>query len=145
MRLTHTHHVAAAPDEIFRYVVDRDVFSPAGTTVEAVHETPAIEGNVYIWKSRMFGLPFTGVMVYTDYVPGRRLTVRNLGRFESTTSFTVEPEGDGCRLTVDNAATLHLPLADRFVGPLLRREMDAVVRSVRADLERPRSRVGTAA
>jgi hypothetical protein len=94
---------------------------------------------------RMFGMPFTGVMVYIDHIPDRRLAVRNSDRFERETTFTVEPEAEGCRISVDSTATLRTGLLDRLLEPLLRRERDSVVRTVRAELERPGSRVATAA
>jgi hypothetical protein len=93
----------------------------------------------------MFGMPFTGVMVYIDHIPDRRLAVRNSDRFERETTFTVEPEAEGCRISVDSTATLRTGLLDRLLEPLLRRERDSVVRTVRAELERPGSRVATAA
>lgn len=140
-RTTRTIHFAAEPEEVFRYIVDRDVFNPPGTTVEAVHETPAVVGNVYTWTSRMFGMRLKGVTVYTEYVPDQRLSLRNFGGLESDTTWTVEPERGGSKITVDNDAKVGIPVLGRLLGRLMGKQMDKVLQTAKAQLEAARAPV----
>lgn len=134
-RTTRTIHAVAEPEEVFRYIVDRDVFNPPGTIVEAVRETPEVLGNVYTWTSRMLGMRLKGVMVYTEYVPNQRLTLRNFGGLESHTTWTVEPERGGSKITVDNDAKMGVPVLGRLIGRLTSRQMDTVLQRAKAQLE----------
>ncbi len=122
MKMTKAMHVDAEPEEVMSVVLDSSV-NPTGMTAALVYETPAIEGNVYEWSFRLVGVPQTGIQIITEYVPGERLSFRNLGAMESTGTMIFEPENGGTRVTVNQEARLTIPLMGRFLDSFLGRGM----------------------
>ncbi len=122
MRMTTAMHVDAEPEEVVSFMLDSSV-NPPGMTMAPVYETPGIEGSVYEWSFKLFGVPQKGIMIITEYVPGERLSDRNLGAMESTGTMTFEPENGGTRVTMNTAARLTIPLIGRFLDSFLERGM----------------------
>ena len=120
MKATKTMHAAATPERVMSFFLESTA-TPPGMTMEAVYESPDIVGNSYEWTFKMLGIPRKGVTVYTDYVPGERLTTREFGAMEGTSTVTVEPEDGGSKVTFEMDSHLAVPLIGRFLDPLLRR------------------------
>jgi hypothetical protein len=97
---TKTVHIAAAPEQVFSFMLDSTA-TPKGMTMEAVYESSDVVGSSYEWTFKMLGIPRKGVTVYTDYVPGERLSSRNLGAMEGTSTVTVEPDDGGSKVTYE--------------------------------------------
>lgn len=145
-RVTRTFHIVAEPEAVFSYLVDPTVMSRvSGTTMEVVHETPEGVGNVWAWTDRMLGMRVMGVGVFTEYVPNERVRWRLFGVVDADTTWTVEPEPGGCKLVFDSDLKVRVPLLGRLLRPLMMREMEKNVRTMKAELEAARPRVGTAA
>ena len=122
MKMTEVVHVDAEPEEVMSVLLD-STLNPPGMKVARVYEAPGIEGSVYEWSFRMIGGPQKGIQIITEYVPGERLSFRNLGAMESTGTMTFEPEDKGTRVTVNTEARLTIPLIGRFLDPFLERGM----------------------
>ncbi len=120
MQATRTAHVEAAPERVMAFIVDSTA-TPPNVTMEVVYETPDVVGNAYTWSFKVFGIRGRGVTVYTEYVPGQRLGMRNVGTLEGTSTHVIEPESGGSNLTIDTDSRLSIPLVGRFLDPLLRR------------------------
>jgi len=120
MRATKTMHIDATPEQVFSFFLDATA-TPRGMTMEAVHESPDVVGNSYEWTFKMLGIPRKGVTVYTDYVPGERIAVRNFGAMEGTQTETVEPDNGGSKVTHEMDSRLAVPLISRFLDPMLRK------------------------
>ena len=122
MKMKKTLHVDAKPEEVQSIVLDSSV-NPPGMTMAPVYETPDRAGTVFEWSFKVAGVPQKGITVLTEYVPGERLSFRNLGALESTSTMTFEPENEGTRVTIDAASRMTMPLIGRFLDPLLKRGM----------------------
>lgn len=122
MKMTRTMHVDAEPEEVMSAVLDSSV-NPPGMTMDPVYETAGTEGSVYEWSFRIVGLPQKGITILTEYVPGERMSFRNLGALESTSTMTFEPEDGGTRVSIDAASRLTIPLIGRFLDSFLERGM----------------------
>jgi hypothetical protein len=122
MKMTKEMHVDAEPEEVLSILLDSSV-NPPGMTMAPVHEAPGREGSVYEWSFKIVGLPQKGIMIITEYVPGKRLSTRNLGAMESTSTITFEPEDRGTRATMNVESRLTFPLIGRFLDSFLKRGM----------------------
>ncbi len=122
MKTNKTMHVDAEAEEVVSVLLDPSV-NPPGLTMAPVYEGQGREGNVYEWSFKILGIPQKGIMIITEYLPGKRISFRNLGAMESTTTMTFESEGDGTKVTIDGESRLRIPLIGRFLDPLLERGM----------------------
>jgi len=113
-------HDDAKPETVMSFFLDSTA-TPPGMTMEAVYESPDVVGNSYEWTFKMLGMPRKGVTVYIDYVPGERLTSRNFGAMEGTSTVTVEPDNGGSKVTFEMDSRLAVPLISRFLDPMLRK------------------------
>ncbi len=120
MRATKSTHVEAKPEQVMSFFLDSTA-TPPGMTMEAVYESPDVVGNSYEWTFKMLGMSRKGVTVYTDHVPGERLTSRNFGAMEGTSTVTVEPDNGGSKVTFDMDSRIAVPLISRFLDPMLRK------------------------
>jgi hypothetical protein len=146
LRTTKTFDIAAEPGDVFRYLIDAEV-SPPGVEMrmEPVHETPEGVGNVYRWTWKMLGLRFTGITVYTEYVPDQRMSWKDFGLIENANTWIIAPDDDGTRLTVHINTKLRIPLLGRLLEPLLVRQMEKVMRAGIDEVERQAARAKAAA
>lgn len=102
-------------------------------------------GNVYEWRFSTLGMRFTGVTVYTEYVPGERMSWRDIGAIENANTWTFTPEGDGTRATLYVNARARVPLLGRLLEPLLMRQMDKMLRAGLAEVEAQAARAAVPA
>ena len=123
MRATKSTHVDATPERVMSFFLDSTA-TPPGITMEAVYESPDVVGNSYEWTFKMLGMPRKGVTVYTDYIHGERLTSRNFGAMEGTSTVMVEPDNGGSKVTFEMDSRLAVPLISRFLEPMLRKEAE---------------------
>jgi carbon monoxide dehydrogenase subunit G len=135
MRATKTVHVDAPPEQVMSFFLDSTA-TPRGMTMEVVHECPDVVGTSYEWAFRMFGMPRKGVTVYTDYVPGERLTVRNFGAMEGTATYAIEPEDGGSKVTIRADSRLAVPLIGRFLDPFLQKMWERNVAWGKREMEK---------
>jgi uncharacterized protein YndB with AHSA1/START domain len=135
MKATKTVHVDATPEQVFSFFLDPTA-TPRGMTIEVVHESPDVVGNSYEWTFKMLGMPRKGVTVYTDYVPGERLTSWNFGAMEGTQTETVEPDNGGSKVTFEMDSCFPVPLISRFFDPMLRKGWEKNLEWAKREIEK---------
>ena len=135
MRATKTMHIDATPEQVFSFMLDSTA-TPRGMTMEIVYESPDVVGNSYEWTFKMLGIPRKGVTVYTDYVPGERITFRDLGAMEGTSSVTIEPDNGGSKVTFEMDSHLAVPLIGRFLDPILRKGWEQNIEWGKREIEK---------
>ena len=122
VKISNAIHVDVEPEEVLSGLLDASL-NPPGLTMAPVYEAPDMEGSVYEWSFKIVGVPQKGIMVITGYVPGKRLTTRNLGAIESNSTMIFEPENEGTRVTMNGESRLTIPLIGRFLDSFLERGM----------------------
>ena len=135
MRATRTIRVDATPERVMSFFLDSTA-TPRGMTMKAVYESPDVVGNSYEWTFKMLGIPQKGVTVYTDYVPGERITSAEFGAMEGTSTVTIEPEGDGSKVTMEMDSHFSVPLIGRFLDPLLEKGWERNIEWAKRELEK---------
>jgi hypothetical protein len=135
MRATKTMHIDATPEQVLSFMLDSTAL-PKGMTMEAVYESPGVVGNSYEWTYKMLGIPRKGVTVCTDYVPGKRMTTRNFGAMEGTSTQTVEPDNGGSKVTFEMDNHIAVPLVGRFLDPLLQKGWEQNVEWSKREIEK---------
>ena len=123
MRATKTMYIQAKPERVMSFLLDPTAI-PAGMTMRAVHETPDVAGNLYEWTFRVLGIRGKGVTLYTEYIPGERLSFRNFGSMEGTSTWDIEPEDGGSNVTIQAESRLAIPVIGRFLEPMLRKQWE---------------------
>ena len=144
MNATKTIHVDAQPERVMSFFLDSTA-TPRGMTMEPVHESPEVVGNSYEWTFKMLGIPRKGVTVYTDYVPGERIAVRNFGAMEGTQTETVEPDNGGSKVTHEMDSRLAVPLISRFLDPMMEKVWEKNVAWAKREIEKQEEGKKTAA
>ena len=122
LKMTKAMHVNAEPDEVLFGILDSSI-NPPGMTMAPVYEASGREGSVYEWSFTIVGVPQKGITIITEYEPGKRLSMRNLGAIESTSTMTFEAENEGTRVTLNGESRLTIPLIGRFLDSFLERGM----------------------
>lgn len=122
MRMTRVEHANATPEEVMDVILDFDL-TPPGMTMAPIYETPEMAGSLYEWTFKFMGIPQKGLTLISEYVPGEKVSFRNFGAMESTSTMTFEPEHGGTRVTIKGESRMTLPLIGRFLDPVLKRGM----------------------
>jgi carbon monoxide dehydrogenase subunit G len=145
MRATKTLHVDAEPEQVMSFFVDSTA-TPPGMAMEVVYESPDVVGTSYEWTFKMLGIPRKGITVYTDYVPGERIAMRNFGAMEGTSTVTVEPDNGGSTVTYEvESHFFPVPLIDRFLEPIMQREWEKNIAWGKGEIEKqPKGKKKTA-
>ena len=122
VKISRALHVDAEPEEVLSGLLDSSI-NPPGMTMAPVYEVPGREGSVYEWSFTIVGVPQKGIMIITEYEPGKRLSTMNLGAIESTSTMTFAPEDEGTWVTLNGESRLTMPLIGRFLDSFLERGM----------------------
>ena len=122
LKTTKAMHVNVEPDEVLSGLLDSSI-NPPGMTMAPVYEVPGREGSVYEWSFKFVGVPQKGIMIITEYEPGKRLSTMNLGAIESTSTMTFVPEDEGTWVTLNGESRLTMPLIGQFLDSFLERGM----------------------
>lgn len=142
MKFTKIMHTDAPPEVVTSYLIDAEAMPPV-YEMKAVYEAPGVVGSSYEWKGKMLGITSKGITVYTEYVPGERVVFRNFGAMEGTSSWTVEPENGGSKVTANVDAGLGIPVIGRLLAPMMRREFDKNLAYGKREIEK-RSKLAAA-
>ena len=121
VKISNAMHVDAQPEEVLSGLLD-STLNPPGVTMAPVYDAPGREGSVTM-ELQDRRVPQKGIMIITGYVPGKRLSTRNFGALESTSTMTFEPENEGTRVTMNGESRLTFPLIGRFLDSFLERGM----------------------
>ncbi len=105
MSYTQTIHLDAPVEqvfELFRNPGNWQQFAGTGVVYKNVLLTREGVGTSYEWAARVAGVSVSGFNVFTEFVPGKRITDRSSRAFEGTWTYTFEADGPGTRLTWQN-------------------------------------------
>lgn len=119
--ITVREHIdlAAPVERVFEYM---DVPAHQAEITPSLSESTLIErlpngGSRARYTYQIFGLPLSGEVRATDYVPNERIVWAMSGDLQGTLRWYFEPLDTGCRFTY--AATYEIP-GPRLLRPLLR-------------------------
>lgn len=143
MKITKTLHADADPEVVTSYLIDADAMPPIWE-MKAVYEAPDVVGSSYEWKGKMLGITRTGVSIYTEYVPGARVAFRNYGAMSGESTWTVEPDNGGSKVTVEAEVGFGFPVIGRLLEPIMRRQFDKSLAYGKREIEK-RSKLTKAA
>ncbi len=97
-------HIEAPVEKVFDCVKDPR-YVPEGFAVpfevKDVKLTDEGVGTYYSWATKTPGLRFEGFDVYTEFIPGQRITDRSSWGLPGDWTFSFEPEGSGMKLTAE--------------------------------------------
>lgn len=135
-----TVHVDAPVGKVFAFFADPRNFaraSAAGVTFGEVRRTSEGFGTSYEWSSRVAGLTVRGLNVFTDFVPGRRISDTSSNALEGTWTYTFEPEGGGTRLRAENRVrgVWRLPVLQQALDHVTARTHGPLFEKIEAALE----------
>jgi carbon monoxide dehydrogenase subunit G len=129
--------IARPPQEVFDFLVRSEnipVWDSSVVKAEQITEGPPGPGTRGKGTSKIMGRHFDWVVETTDFDPPKRTVVRSVeGKFDFTVTNTLEPVGDGTRLTFRIDADSGLGgIFGKLADPLV---VKAQGRTVRANLE----------
>lgn len=135
MKFTRTMHTDAAPEVVTSYLIDAEAMPPS-FDMKAVYEAPEVVGSSYEWTGKMLGITRKGVSIYTEYIPGERVAFRNFGAMEGDSSWTVEPDNGGSKVTAEIDAGLNLPVIGRLFERMMLRQFEKNLEYGKREIEK---------
>lgn len=129
--------IARQPQEVFDFLVRSEnipVWDSSVVKAEQITEGPPGPGTRVSGTSKVMGRHFDWVAETTDFDPPRKTVARSVeGKMNFTVTNSLEPEGDGTRLTFRIDADSGLGgIFGKLADPLVEK---AQARTVRANLE----------
>jgi uncharacterized protein YndB with AHSA1/START domain len=126
-----------SPEDVFAFVSDVDnlpLWQTSMVEIEKQHEGEPTVGSQSRGVNRFMGKRMEFTTEVTAYDPPKRLAIKTVdGPFDYRQEERLEPEGDGCRLTVVGEAPAGLGgLFGKMADPLVAKLYG---RSMRGDLE----------
>jgi hypothetical protein len=137
-------HINAPVAKVFEHVKDPAHFYEAmperggsGGTLRAVHMTPEGIGTTYEFVAgHIAGFQLVGVLTREEYVVNEHFVDRSSTGPEWT--WTVEPEGDGTRLTLTFEYSTKIPGIDKVIDAIAWRgdaDLQAMVATIKETVE----------
>lgn len=110
-----------------------------GVRFDDIRVTPDGLGTSYDWTARIAGLSFTGTDVFTEFVPNQMITDRSSSSLEGTWTYSLEPEGTGTKLTVENRvrSVWRLPVLEQLLDRMTGKTHGPRFARIKAMLEKP--------
>lgn len=129
--------VAAPTDKIFAFISEPTNLPEIWPSLIDVHDiTPAANGGSdFKWTYKMAGLRFEGTSTVVEFVPPQRASVATQGGIKSTNTWTLEPEGDGTRVTLHVELTVPGNVLGKLAEPLIVRENNQEAEAILANLK----------
>jgi uncharacterized protein YndB with AHSA1/START domain len=138
-------HIDAPPEVAFTYMEDvAKVAEMNAMTITPIHETPERVGTTYAFEYRFLGLPATGTMVITEYVPNQRLSFRFSHPCDGTSVWTFAAADGGTdftseasfRSTIPGVSTLYAQVMGFMfrtgMGPRMKARIESYARGLAA-------------
>jgi carbon monoxide dehydrogenase subunit G len=129
--------VAAPAEKIFAFISEPTNLPEIWPSLIDVHDiTPSANGGSdFRWTYKMAGMRFEGASTVVEFAPPQRASVTTQGGISSTTTWTLEPEGDGTRVTFHAELTVPGRLLGRLAEPLVMRENSKEAEVILANLK----------
>lgn len=141
-RVTKSISIKAKADEAIEYIANvknHPAFISSLKSIENLHGDPKHVGEEWDWIFVMAGVELHGKSQTVTYEESKQYAFKTNGSIDSTFTYTVEPEDDGIRLTLD--VDYEIPqnvlgaVADATVVERLNeKEGDSVVQNLQAIL-----------
>jgi|GEM_PF-496519 len=103
-RITKVISIKAKPEKVLEYIAEvknHPAFISSLKAVENLHGDPRKVGESWEWTFVMGGLEVKGHAETAEYVPGKHYSFKTTSGITSKFTYSVEPESDGTRLTID--------------------------------------------
>jgi len=128
--------IAAPAEQIFTFISDPTNMPEIWPSLVEVHDvTPAANGGSdFKWTYKMAGMRFEGASTSVEFTPPLRLSVETKGGISSTNTWSLEPEGDGTRVTFH--VELTVPGIGKLAEPLVVRENNKEAEIILANLKK---------
>jgi hypothetical protein len=130
------------PEAVLDYVADvrnRTFFLPSLKAVTDVKGEPISADNTWKWTWVLMGMEFVGTSRSVAYEAGKMYSFKTESGIESTWTYTVAPEGNGTRLTIQVEYKPPESVLGRLRGDAQARhqaEVDQVLQNLKAILDR---------
>ena len=133
--------IQAPVEQVFAYISEPDnqvEIWPSIVEVSDVRRTPD-GGYTHGWVYKMAGIRLTGSTRTLEFVPNQRFVEETRGGLESVLTWTFEPEGAGCKLTVVTEYKVPIPVLGRMAEAIIVKmndhEGDMVLANLKARME----------
>ena len=101
--------IHASPRRVFRYINEPRTMPEWMIGMKNIRNVVGLgEGMQYDWTFKMAGIPLRGQNVVVEYEDERRAVHQGIGMIHSQWVASVEPSGDGTRLTIEVEYTIPL-------------------------------------
>lgn len=117
-RITKVVSIKAGPEKVLAYIADvknHPAFISALKSVENLHGDSKNVGEAWDFTFSMGGVEIKGKAETAEYVAGKRYSFKTTNGVVSTFGYSVEPENDGTRLTMD----VEYEIPDNVVAKML--------------------------
>ena len=142
-KITKTISVQASPKKVIDYISkvgNHPAFISALKSIENINGDEKEIGTSWDWTFMMGGIELTGKSETINYKEGEVYAFKTFNGADSTFTYSVEPEGDSSRLTINveysMPETVFAKMADKaIVERLNEKEADSAADNLKAILE----------
>ncbi len=139
-RIEKTLIIEAPPEKVFaRFADPMNMLEDSANFVDVTDVTGEGVGESFKFVYKMAGIKFTQTFTYTEYVKNERLASKFEGGITGTTSWNIEPQNGGSKLTVVIDYAVPIPLVGKIAESLLakrnEREWDAILANAKDTIE----------
>jgi uncharacterized protein YndB with AHSA1/START domain len=129
--------ISAPAEQVFAFISEPTNLPGIWPSLVEVRDiTPAANGGSdFKWTYKMAGIRLEGASTCIEFAPPRRLVVEIKGGISSTTTWTVEPDGDGSRVVLHVDLTVPGKLFGKLAEPLVMRENSKEAATILANLK----------
>jgi len=138
-----TAHIKNKPEAVLAFIADvrnRTRYLPSLKSLTDIKGAPAAVGTTWKWKFAILGQDFDGTARSVKYEPGKAYSFVTEGGLQSTWNYSVEPDGEGTKLSVDvefqipEGLKAKLPDA-KVIDSMKKAEGETVIKNLKALLE----------
>jgi carbon monoxide dehydrogenase subunit G len=136
--------IAAPAERIFAFISEPSNLPEIWPSLVEVRDiTPAANGGAdFTWTYKMAGIRFDGTSTSLEFAPPRLISAATKGGISSTTTWRLEPDGDGTRVTIHAELTVPGKLLGKLAEPLVMRENNKEAAVILANLKARMERTG---
>ncbi len=135
--LERSFHVNAPPERVFAFLADHandPQWLPG--MVDARNFTGEGTGYEWEWTYKLGGVSFNGSGHVVEHDPPRRHVVETRGGATSTWAWTLEPEGEGTRISLQMEYTVPVAVVGKIAEKLLLKQNEKAADEGMTNLQR---------
>ena len=136
--------IAAPAEQVFSFISEPTNLPEIWPSLVAVHDiAPAANGGSdFKWTYKMAGIRLEGASTTIEFTSPRRLVVEIKGGISSTTTWSLEPDGNGTRVILHVDLTVPGKLFGKLAEPLVMRENSKEAEVILANLKKRLEQAG---